>query len=167
MVWVGIALGSNLQDPIRQLKRGADAIQAKIPLTQFQMSDAFETKPAEGASGPNFFNAACVFETSQDCDTLFKQLQSIEHEAGRFRPFRNAPRTLDLDLLFYGTKALDTANLQLPHPRLSERWFVLAPLRQLMLPKGALPDSMDIKVMMDHLEHRTPQENVIIAVHKL
>ncbi len=83
------------------------------------------------ASGPDFLNAVVELRTSLTPQELLAALQTIELSHGRQRPFRHAPRTLDLDLLLYGSLQLNTPGLQLPHPRMHQRAFVLAPLAEL------------------------------------
>ncbi|HEX3138953.1 MAG TPA: 2-amino-4-hydroxy-6-hydroxymethyldihydropteridine diphosphokinase, partial [Rhizobacter sp.] len=81
--------------------------------------------------GPDFINAVAALETGLDPHALLAELQRLEAGAGRERPYRNAPRTLDLDLLRHGDAVLDTPQLSLPHPRLAERAFVLLPLAEI------------------------------------
>jgi 2-amino-4-hydroxy-6-hydroxymethyldihydropteridine diphosphokinase len=90
------------------------------------------------ASGPDFLNAVVVLESSLAAAELLVVLQGIEARHGRLRPYRNAPRTLDLDLLFFGECVLNTPELTLPHPRLHLRAFVLEPLLSLW-PSLSLP----------------------------
>jgi 2-amino-4-hydroxy-6-hydroxymethyldihydropteridine diphosphokinase len=82
-------------------------------------------------TGPDYINAVAAIETGLTPEALLDALQRIEQHAGRERPFRYAPRTLDLDLLHYGDTVMDTARLTLPHPRLQERAFVLVPLAEI------------------------------------
>lgn len=90
-------------------------------------------RSAPDAGGPDI-NAAAELDTTLAPLELLHALQRIEQAAGRERPYRNAPRTLDLDLLLYGTPWLDSAELTVPHPRMGERAFVLLPLAELALP---------------------------------
>ncbi len=83
------------------------------------------------ASGPDYLNAVACLHSSLTPLALLAQLQALENAAGRERPYRNAPRTLDLDLLLYGSVRLQTPSLTLPHPRMLERAFVLRPLAEL------------------------------------
>jgi 2-amino-4-hydroxy-6-hydroxymethyldihydropteridine diphosphokinase len=83
------------------------------------------------AQGPDFINAVAELATGLAPLALLAQLQALELQAGRERPYRNAPRTLDLDLLLYGDACIDLPELTVPHPRLSERAFVLAPLAEI------------------------------------
>jgi 2-amino-4-hydroxy-6-hydroxymethyldihydropteridine diphosphokinase len=83
------------------------------------------------AQGPDFFNAVLKLRTTLTPEQVLERLLALELAHGRQRPYRNAPRTLDLDLLLHGDTVLDTPRLQLPHPRLHERAFVLRPLAEL------------------------------------
>jgi 2-amino-4-hydroxy-6-hydroxymethyldihydropteridine diphosphokinase len=93
-------------------------------------SSLYRSAPFE-ASGPDFINAVAALDTGLDAPGLLAAMQQIELDAGRERPYRNAPRTLDLDLLLYGSVVLETPALTLPHPRMQQRAFVLLPLAEI------------------------------------
>lgn len=125
-----IALGSNLGDSRATVKQ---AIQDLGQLSQTQLlcqSSHYRSAPVN-ASGPDFINAVAQVATTLSPQQLLAELQQIELAAGRQRPYRNAPRSLDLDILLYGDIALDTPTLVIPHPRMWERAFVLLPLAQI------------------------------------
>jgi len=125
-----IGLGANLGDASATLKAAVAALR-ELPKTRcVAMSSVFQSAPVE-ADGPDFLNAVVELSTSLTPQELLAALQTIELSHGRQRPFRHAPRTLDLDLLMYGSLQLNTAELQLPHPRMHQRAFVLAPLAEL------------------------------------
>lgn len=129
-VIVYIALGANLGDAQATL---LDAVMSIANLPESEMtacSSLYKTAPVE-AFGPDFFNAVVALKTQLDAHELLLKLQQIENRAGRQRPYRNAPRTLDLDILLYGQARINTATLQVPHPRMRERAFVLVPLAQI------------------------------------
>jgi 2-amino-4-hydroxy-6-hydroxymethyldihydropteridine diphosphokinase len=90
----------------------------------------YRTAPID-ATGDDFVNAAVQLETQLDAHTMLAELQRIEHNFGRERPFRNAPRTLDLDLLVFGNDIIQDDVLEVPHPRMGNRAFVLLPLHEL------------------------------------
>jgi 2-amino-4-hydroxy-6-hydroxymethyldihydropteridine diphosphokinase len=90
-------------------------------------SSLYRTGPVD-SGGPDYINAVTEISTTLDAVELLARLQAIEAAAGRERPYRNAPRTLDLDLLLFGGARIESARLQVPHPRMYERAFVLAPL---------------------------------------
>jgi len=131
-----IALGSNLQQPVTQIQRAFVAIQA-IPRTQvLAQSSVYRTSPqgceqVDGVAVPDFMNAVVKVNTALTPEILLESLLSIEDHFGRKRPFRNAPRVLDLDLLLYDNLEMHTARLSLPHPRMHERAFVTWPLAEI------------------------------------
>lgn len=125
-----VGLGANLGDPRAALQQALQQI-AALPGTQLlRRSSLYRTAPVE-AQGPDFYNAVAELETTLAPAALLQALHGIEQAHGRLRPYRNAPRTLDLDLLFHGDAVVDTPGLHLPHPRLHQRAFVLAPLLEL------------------------------------
>ena len=124
---VAIALGSNLGD------RGAHldfAVSRLAPLlSEIRTSPRYETAPVDTAGDqPLYLNAAVVGRTSLGAHGLLRALHLIEAERGRERPYVNAPRTLDLDLILYGDLVLAGDGIEVPHPRFREREFVLRPL---------------------------------------
>ena len=124
---VAIALGSNVGDRRAHLVYAVTAIRAL--LTNVAVSRYYDTVPV-GVSGPQamFLNAAAVGETTLAPRALLEALLAIEQERGRERPYLNAPRTLDLDLILAGDTVVEEPGLVLPHPRFRERRFVLEPL---------------------------------------
>jgi 2-amino-4-hydroxy-6-hydroxymethyldihydropteridine diphosphokinase len=126
-----VALGSNLGDPRQQV---LDAMQAlgKLPDTRLlQRSQLYRTPPWGVLEQPPFINAAVQLDTALSPHRLLDALIEIEQRAGRVRVQRNGPRTLDLDLLYVDGVQLDDERLTLPHPRMTERAFVLLPLHDL------------------------------------
>lgn len=101
------------------------------------VSSVYRTAPID-ATGPDYLNAVARLETSLTPMELLRALQHIEDEHGRQRPYRNAPRTLDLDLLLYGDQTVALPELQVPHPRIAQRAFVLQPMAELS-PRLELP----------------------------
>jgi len=93
-------------------------------------SSLYRTAPVD-AQGPDFINAVAAVATRLTAQALLQSLQQLELSAGRERPFPNAPRTLDLDLLAYGDARIDSSALTVPHPRMAQRAFVLVPLAQI------------------------------------
>lgn len=125
-----VALGANLGDPVRAVCSALDALAGASGLRLLRASSLYRTAPHE-AHGPDFINAVAEVATTLNAPQLLNALQSIERAAGRERPFRNAPRTLDLDLLLYGDARIESPSLTVPHPRWRERAFVLLPLAEL------------------------------------
>ena len=125
-----IGLGANLGDARAALDAAFVALAALPGTTLTAASSIYRSAPID-SSGPDYLNAVIRLDTQLRPRALLGELQRIELAHGRERPYRNAPRTLDLDLLLYGRRRIDTPALTLPHPRLHERAFVLAPLAQL------------------------------------
>lgn len=124
-----IGLGSNLGDRLQQLCRALDRLASSC--TVKKVSSLYETEPLDGAGPGKFLNAVVLIETSLPPRELLGLLHEIEDESGRVRPSRNEPRTLDLDILFYDQWIVREQDLVIPHPRLQQRRFVLAPLAEL------------------------------------
>ena len=125
-----IGLGANLGDPQRALREALQGI-ARLPATALvRSSRVYRSEPVD-AGGPDYFNAVAEVRTGLSAPELLVGLQALEQAAGRERPYRNAPRTLDLDLLLYGDARIASAALTVPHPRMRERAFVLLPLQEL------------------------------------
>lgn len=125
-----IALGGNLGDAKAAVGAAMNQI-ANLPDTRLvAKSSLFCTAPIE-ATGPDFINAVVAVQTQLNAHDLLLNLQRIEALSGRDRPYRHAPRTLDLDLLLYGTARIDSAPLVVPHPRMFQRAFVLWPLAEI------------------------------------
>jgi len=125
---VVVAFGSNLGDRERQIREAAANVAAL--LDGFTLSPLIETAPVGPGleHDPSYLNAVGVGESSLPAGELLARLQAIELAAGRTRPYPNAPRTLDLDLILAGDERVETGELWLPHPRFRQRRFVLEPL---------------------------------------
>jgi 2-amino-4-hydroxy-6-hydroxymethyldihydropteridine diphosphokinase len=133
-----IGLGANLASPRAQLAAAFDELDG-LPLTRVvARSSLYRSAPLGYAEQPDFVNAVARIETGLPPERLLAALHEIETRHGRERSFPNAPRTLDLDLLLYGDRAIERADLRLPHPRMHERAFVLAPLVELD-PEAEIP----------------------------
>lgn len=126
-----VGLGANLgNDPGATLTQAALHLAALPGCRVAALSSIWRSAPVD-AEGPDFLNAVIALDTTLAPLELLDALQAIEQAHGRERPYRNAPRTLDLDLLLYGDEVLTTPRLTLPHPRLGERAFVLRPLLEI------------------------------------
>ena len=136
-----VALGSNLDNPRKQVAAALEEL-AQLPGTRCLASSAcYRSKAAGPGSQPDYINAVAALETSRPALQLLRLLQGIEDCHGRQRHQRWGARTLDLDILLYGNEAIDHPDLQVPHPRMHQRAFVLQPLFELApglsLPCGA------------------------------
>ena len=129
-----IALGANLNDPVQQIRRGI-AMLAELPDSRLlAASSLYRTAPvgAGTAGHPDYINAVAKIETTLASGVLLKKLQVVEAQQGRAREADLVlPRTLDLDLLLFGDQQINTAELDVPHPRMAERAFVLVPLAEI------------------------------------
>lgn len=125
-----IALGANLGDPGATLIQAMDDVAAISGVTLVSRSSLYRTAPM-GSSGPDYVNAVVKILTVLTAPALLARLHELEQLAGRGRPYRNAPRTLDLDVLTYGDACMDSEALVIPHPRMTERAFVLVPLAEI------------------------------------
>jgi 2-amino-4-hydroxy-6-hydroxymethyldihydropteridine diphosphokinase len=126
-----IALGGNLGDPESTVRQGIAAL-AELPQGRLVAASSLYRSAALGnADQPDFVNAVAQLSTALAPQSLLAALLAIEKRFGRERSFRNAPRTLDLDLLLYDAQTVDEPELAVPHPRMHERAFVLAPLLEL------------------------------------
>lgn len=125
-----IALGANLGEPLATVLEAIHDLGVLSGVTLVGRSSLYRSAPL-ACSGPDFINAVVEISTVLTAPALLAQLQQLEQRAGRQRPYRNAPRTLDLDLLTYGDAHIDSATLVVPHPRMNERAFVLLPLAEI------------------------------------
>jgi 2-amino-4-hydroxy-6-hydroxymethyldihydropteridine diphosphokinase len=126
-----IGLGANLGEPRRQLTEALTAMSG-LPETRLARHSGFyRTAPVGHEEQPDFLNAVAALDTRLAPGVLLEGLQGIERRHGRERPFANAPRTLDLDLLLFGDERIARPGLTVPHPRMHERAFVLQPLLEL------------------------------------
>ncbi len=133
-----IALGANLGDPVATVQAAIHALR-ELPDTEFvAASSLYRTAPVGLRHQPDFINAVVELVAVSPAPTLMDSLFGIEARFGRQRSVKNAPRTLDLDLLLYGDELSDDPQLTLPHPRLHERAFVLAPLAEIA-PQLSIP----------------------------
>ena len=131
MVQVCVAFGANLGDAQATVLQAIQDVGA-LATTQLKKASALYASAPYEATGPEFVNAVAIYETGLQPLELLDALQNLENIAGRERPFANAPRTLDLDIIFYGDVALNTPRLTVPHPRWQERAFVLKPLAEIL-----------------------------------
>ena len=138
MVRAYVALGANLGDAAAALRQAVRALN-QLPHTRIlQSSSLYKTAPLDtdtgkesAAPGNDYLNAVVELDSGLTAPDLLNHLQRLEQQAGRERPYRNAPRTLDLDLLLYGSARIESERLTLPHPRMTQRAFVLVPLAEI------------------------------------
>lgn len=144
-----VGLGANLGDAVAALDDAVVRL-AALPGTRVAgRSSTYRTAPVD-ATGPDYLNAVVALQTDLAPDALLAALHAIEQAHGRERPYRNAPRTLDLDLLLHGDTRVASATLTLPHPRLHQRAFVLAPLAELA-PDLDVPGHGAVRELLPHV----------------
>jgi 2-amino-4-hydroxy-6-hydroxymethyldihydropteridine diphosphokinase len=143
MARVFIGLGSNVGDRLQLLQRAVKHLDATPGVHVLNVSSVYETEPVGPAAQAWFFNAVVEIDTSLCPLALLQSTQGIEHALERMTTYRWGPRTIDLDILLYGNRQVKTASLEIPHPELCSRAFVMIPLLELA-PEAALPDGTKI-----------------------
>ena len=147
MVVSYIGLGSNLSEPVQQLRSALDYLN-KLPESRLvRCSSFYRSAPVGPGDQPDYVNAVAEMETELTPLQLLDRLQAIEAEHGRERSIRWGARTLDLDILLFGQQCIDCERLQVPHPRMGERNFVLLPLAELE-PELQLPTGESIQALL-------------------
>ncbi len=128
---VFVALGANLDDPVLQIERALVELADQDQCRLLAHSSLYASAPAGFAEQPDYVNAVAMLETDLPPRALLGRLLEIERRHGRQRSFRDAPRTLDLDILLYDQRTVNEPGLHIPHPRMHERAFVLLPLAEI------------------------------------
>lgn len=126
-----LGLGSNLGDRLANLQDGVRALDARLGIKVVRSSRVYETDPVGGPPQPEYLNAVVEVETSLAPRELLDACRAVEEDLGRVRGERWGPRTIDVDVLTYGDEEIDESDLTIPHARMHERGFVLAPLLEL------------------------------------
>ena len=136
MTEVFIGLGANLDQPLQQIQRAIQALRAV--LTQTEVADYYRSKPLGPQDQPDFINTVIRGHTDRSARELLRACQAIEHSQQRVRIQHWGPRTIDLDILYYGGATIAQDDLVVPHPEIMNRTFVLRPLLDLQ-PNGLMP----------------------------
>ncbi|MEK5040513.1 2-amino-4-hydroxy-6-hydroxymethyldihydropteridine diphosphokinase [Sporosarcina sp. FSL K6-3457] len=126
-----LSIGSNIGDRLYHLVEAVRALHSHGGMEVVAVSSIYETAPVGYTDQADFLNVAVCVETVVDAQELLAICQQVERELGRQRTIRWGPRTVDLDILLYGTDTIETENLVVPHPRMHERAFVLIPLLEI------------------------------------
>lgn len=124
-----LSLGSNLGERKQNLSKALDLLSQRLRISQ--LSSTYETEAAGSTTQPRFLNIVVNAYTMLEPTGLLLLLKGMERKLGRLPGHRNAPRSIDIDILFYGDQVIDTPELVIPHPRLTERAFVLVPLNEI------------------------------------
>lgn len=140
LVSVFIGLGSNLGDPVAQIRSALSTLASMLETRLVQHSSLYRNPPVGYLDQPEFVNAVAEIRTRLAPRDLLDQLLALERNQGRTRDFANAPRTIDLDILLYGGHVVNEPGLTIPHPRMLERAFVLVPLAEIA-PGAVVPGS--------------------------
>ncbi|MGH8780576.1 2-amino-4-hydroxy-6-hydroxymethyldihydropteridine diphosphokinase [Paraburkholderia sp.] len=150
-----LGLGANLGDARQTLKDAVVCLAQQHTISVLAKSSFYRTAPID-AGGDDYFNCVVKLDTTSPVRHLLALCHKIEHHFGRERPFRNAPRTLDLDILLYGEQSIEEPDLIVPHPRLVERAFVLVPLLEiepaLIIPQRGRADAFLASVAQQRIE---------------
>lgn len=128
---VYLGLGGNLGDPVATFKNVLEQFSREQQMTDLRCSPFYLTSPVSAIPQGDYINAVCTFSTTLTVEELRDFLVSIEKKLGKHPKEKDAPRIIDIDILFYGTKRIDIQGLEIPHPRWQERLFVLRPLADL------------------------------------
>ena len=144
-----IGLGSNLDNPETQIQQAVIALK-KLPETVFQtLSNIYQSKPVGPQNQPDYLNAVALLSTALSPESLLGQLQQIEQQQHRVRDRHWGPRTIDLDILLYGERVLDSERLTIPHREMIHRDFVLVPLADIS-PHLVLPNGKHLYQLTQH-----------------
>ena len=126
-----IGLGSNLEDPRRQIEKALDAIREANKTKLTSVSSFYESKPLLDMPGPKYLNAVCKIKTDLSALDLLDVCQQIESDQHRVREVKWGSRTIDLDILLYGQQVISNDRLSIPHPEMIDRAFVMVPLHEI------------------------------------
>jgi len=126
-----IGIGSNLGDREKYIKNAIEKLKETEGIEVKKISNIYETEPVGGPKQGEYLNGVMEIETWLKPRELITELQKIEKQLGRIRSVKNAPRTIDLDILLYGDEKIDEPGLKVPHPRMHEREFVMKPLKEI------------------------------------
>ncbi|MDF7627506.1 2-amino-4-hydroxy-6-hydroxymethyldihydropteridine diphosphokinase [Lactobacillaceae bacterium L1_55_11] len=144
-----LSIGSNLNDRLAALQAAVSALVADPKIRQVQVSKVYETSPVGGVPQDDFYNTAVALDTTYSAHELLDKIHEIEQQLHRVRKIHWGPRTIDLDILFYGDEIIQDADLTVPHPELYNRKFVLVPLLDLY--EANNPQSQKIKAALAKL----------------
>jgi 2-amino-4-hydroxy-6-hydroxymethyldihydropteridine diphosphokinase len=143
-----VGLGANLGEPRTQVQQAFGELGAIAHTRLVRVSSLYRSAPVGYAEQPPFVNAVAEIDTDLTPERLLAELQAIEGRHGRRRSFPNAPRTLDLDLLLFGDAIIRSERLEVPHPRMHERAFVLVPLLEIA-PHALIPGRGEARALLE------------------
>jgi 2-amino-4-hydroxy-6-hydroxymethyldihydropteridine diphosphokinase len=146
---VYLGLGGNLGDSFLNLKKALEELSQFKEIEQLKVSRFYKTSPVGNRNQPFFINATCCFITTLDPKSLLRKLQLLEKSLGKYPKPKDAPRLIDIDLLFYGSTYYQDAELEIPHPQWKERLFVLIPLSDLISEIKLMGDKEQVFILED------------------
>ena len=147
-----ISLGSNMGQPLSNLQEALVMAENTEGIKVIAVSSVYLTEPVGFADQPWFYNSAAEIETTLSPEQLLKALQNIEQKLGRVRTVHWGPRTIDLDILLYDNNRIDSEELTIPHPRMTERAFVVVPLSEIA-GSAMLPDGQSVRELVGKLKN--------------
>lgn len=150
LVYIGI--GSNLGNAVQNVTEAIDSL-SRLPDTCLDKSSSYYRTAPVDATGDDYINAVARLVTGLSPEPLLDALLTIENRFGRERPYKNAPRTLDLDILLYNRECIATERLSIPHPRMAERAFVLIPLAEID-PDIVIPGKDPLSLLLPRIENQ-------------
>lgn len=153
-----IALGSNLDDPLAQVRQAIGELEQLSNSRLLAVSGLYRSAPMGPADQPDYINAVALLETSLSPFALLDALQAVEQRHGRVRgPQRWGPRSLDLDVLLYDQQVIEDQRLTIPHPGMAERAFVLYPLQELVTPEFVIPGQGAVQELLPRVAADRPE----------
>lgn len=151
-----LCLGSNLGDRMAALTEALRRLDDMLRMRRTGCSSVYETEPWAVADQPNFLNLVAAYETTLSPADLLRACKSVEAEVGRVASYRWGPRLIDVDILLYGDRVVNSTepDLQIPHPRMTQRAFVLVPLAEIAPDAGVPPQGDTVRRWLDYVEGR-------------
>ena len=162
MATVFLGFGSNQGDREANIREALNRLAQHPDIRLQRVSSLYECEPLGVTDQPDFINAAALIETPLDPLDLLRAVLGIENEMGRVRNFRWGPRVIDIDILLYDHAVIDTPELSVPHPRMMERAFVMAPLAEIA-PDLVLPDGRKPQEVLEELKDQRVRKLVEVA----
>ena len=151
-----LCLGGNLGDRLAALTEALHLLDATPGMRCIACSSVYETEPWGVTDQPNFLNLVAAYETTLAPVGLLRACQSVEAEVGRIATYRWGPRLIDVDILLYGDQIVDSSepDLQIPHPRMTQRAFVLVPLMEIAPDTKVPPQGDTVRLLLDEVDGR-------------
>ncbi len=159
-----LGIGGNFESTPSLIRQVIESLEKMREISQLQASKLYRTTPVSEIFQPDYWNAVCRFHCTMKLHALWEVLQQMEKKLGKIPKMKNAPRAIDLDLLFYGSLVFSDEHLTIPHPRWQERLFVLAPLTDLT-ERIDLDPPIDLITLMDQFSN--PHKEKVVALCSL